>query len=617
MARDLLTPEEAGNASASEEVRRWDHAFTLGGLSFLAAFAISLGLLWKLGEPVMGRLDAVLNGFGALKYLSTQQDMDWLPWGELKHQPWILVRLVVSLLISAAISAWIGRTAAQPMSRVRHIDGPRLLVGKEAKLACKSQSAPDGWLALHEDLVLSKAHLTGHVLIVGGVGKGKTQIIWKWIKQLTEMGSHGRKMLIYDVKGDFTAALPNAALVSPWDARSYYWSIAEDVDTPQAAATFAQSMIPSKEGEFWGVAAQSIVMGVLHQLIHDKQHLGVSWGWVELSEKLAMDAYELKDLLLQHYPAGARLLEDPGSTTALNILQTVSAHTRVISQLATAWKGAKKGISFKRWSQDEWTGRRQIILAAGPDADMTRRLISTIINVLTPNIINPALPDDQMGRTLAFVCDEFTSMGKLEDIGRLVSIGRSKGVTMFLGFQAIDQIKSVYSTDFANGLMSMVSTHVFCSVSMGETQNMLAGHFGKRRVSMTTHSRSPGALGVSVAQHEEQRQVVAPSVLGQDLGVVTYKGGFTIKALVSIGSDPMILEYQGEPLPKLRPSFVAAEWTKGIAKREPIPKVEEYDEETTSALQQPLARSKEKENEQGREPEDRLEALARREGLRP
>lgn len=613
--RDLLTPEEAGNASASEIIRRWDQAMVLGALAFIAVLSLSMLLLWELGEPRMGRLDALEHGLGALRYLSTQNDMDWLPWGELRREPWIIVRLLISQLLAGASSWWIGWLTARPMSRVRHIEGPRLLEGREAERACRSLSQKDGWIWLHPLLHMHKRHMTKHVVIVGSPGGGKTQILWWILKQLLVMGKWGRKCLIYDVKGDYIAAIPEAALVSPWDARSYVWDIAEDLNTSQAASVFASAMIPTKDGDFWSGASQQIVQGMILQLIHDKQHVGKNWDFDTLAGRLVVDPYELKDLLQQHYPPAARLLEDPSSTTALNILQTVVANTRIIQQLAESWRGeGRKKISFRKWAADEWAGRRQIILGAGPDVDMTSRYIAAIINTLIPNIISPVLPDDEEGRTLAFVLDEFTSLGKL-NIGPLIDKGRSKGCMVILGFQAIDQVKEVYGQNFANGMMSMVSTHIICQTALGETQNMLANLFGRRRVAMTSHSRASGANGVSVAQHEEQRQVVAPYVIGQELGVIRYKNeDFDIKAIVSIGKDPLLLKFPGTPLPKLRPGFVPAKWTKGVAKREKTVKPERG-EATPAALDLGTPEPEPKKDRE--QPEDGLTALARREGLLP
>lgn len=604
--RDVFGQDEAVQVAPSEEVRHWDLALMAGGMTGLAVGTACVAGLWAIGNPTFPRMETLGFASDSLRYFATLGRTDSTPWEVLRSDWSSLWRLGLSFLLSAASSTWMVWKGSQPQSRVRHIEGPQLREGKDALQSCRMAAETDHFMYLHPSLPLGKRKFTRHLLIPGSVGAGKTQVLYYMVKQLVSMGRHGKKAIIYDVKLDWTAALPEAALVSPWDARSYVWDVAADLTSSQDATRFVQSIIPSKEGDFWSSASQSVAVGVVHELIHDKQHKKVNWGFDTLAKRLLMDPYELKDVLEKYYPAGARLMADPSSTTALNVLQTVTAHTRVITQLAEAWGNGdgRKKLSLKKWARDDYKGRRQIILQAGPDADMTRRYIAAMLNCVTPQVLG--LPDNEEGRTIAFVLDEFTSIGKLEDVGRLVSIGRSKGVTVFLGFQAIDQVKSVYGNDFAAGLMSMTGIHIICQTAMGETQNMLAEHFKKRRVSMTTYSRS--SSGISVSQHEEQRQVVLPHLLGTRLGSFTNKAtkkyprgkpsklrphGFGIRAIVSFGGeDPLLLEWPGEPMPRLRPEFVEASWTRGIAKvsDEPVPQVEDI--ESTPAPLKPKAQSR-------------------------
>lgn len=565
-ARDVLGPTEASSASASEVVRRWDVAAVLGTLVLCGVGAIVAGVLWAFGDPPISRLQSLRLAADLFLTVATLGRQGAEAWPAMQAHPWIAVRVLVTIVLAAASSGLVFQVAARPMSRVRHIEGHRLLEGNEVKQACRRAAAPKPWVQLHPWLGLKKQQWTRHLLIMGGVGAGKTQILWPLIEQIAV--KMNRKTIIYDVKGDFTQALPSALLISPWDARSARWDISRDVRTPQAAETLAQSLIPAKDGEFWGPAARTILVGVLTKLMHQKEHAAEPWGWRKLADTLAADAYELHDLMADYYPPGLRLLADPSSTTALNVLQTVSAHTRVIEQLAVAWDDGmpREGFSLRAWAKDRYRGPKQVVLQAGPDKELTARYIAAMINTLIPLVISPSLKDAEESRTLAFVIDEFTSLGKI-DIAPFIDKGRSKGCVVMLGFQSIDQVKDLYGPNFASGLMAMVGTTIACKVSMGETQNFIAGQFGKRRVALTSHSQSAGTAP-SVSQHEETRPVVLPSQLS-DLGPYKKRKGFGIRAIVSIGGDPMLMEFPGRALPRLRPGFVAASWTKGIQKIAP------------------------------------------------
>lgn len=566
--RDVLGAGDAALTSASETVRRWDVAFISTGVVLAITFSVAIATLWAIGNPELPRVPSLRVAAHALNELAVMGKKGWVAWTWLIDHPWTAMRLLALGVISGAISGWVFVVSIRPTSRVRHIEGDRLLEGKEAEKAARQGSDASPWAFLHPLLGLAKGRFTRHGLISGGVGKGKTQILWPLIKQIAI--KKNRKTVIYDVKGDFTAAMPDALLISPSDARSACWDISADIRTPEAAETLAQSLIPSKDGEFWGPASRAIVVGVLISLIYERQHEGKPWGWRSLADRLmASDPYELHDLMATYYPPGQRLLADPSSTTALNVLQTIAAHTRVIEQLAVAWGNGegRQSFSFRRWARDGYKGPRQVILQAGKDRELTSKSIAAMFNTLIPHVINPSLKDAEQSRTLAFFIDEFTSLGRIDEIGSLIDKGRSKGCVVWLGFQSIEQVKERYSPNFASALMSMVGTHVVCGMSMGETQTFIANLFGKRRVAVTSFTQSPGSPAPSISQHEETRPVVLASQLGA-LGVVKKGQGHIVQAIVKTSgiNDPLLLDFPVKSLPKLRPEFVPADWTKGVAK---------------------------------------------------
>jgi len=566
--RDILGSSDAALASASEIVRRWDIAFVSGVFALVVVSALSIAAFWAVGQPELTRIQSLRFGAYAVNELAVMGKHGWVAWPWFYRHPGIALRLGAVLLLAGASSSWVFWQSVKPTNRVRHIEGDRLLEGREAERGARTRSPAKPWAFLHPLLGMAKKQFTMHGLISGGPGSGKTQIFWTLIEQIAIRKN--RKSIIYDIKGDFTAAMPDAMLISPWDARSAFWDISADIRTPQAAETLAQSLIPSKDGEFWGPASRAVVVGVLISLIYEREHNGKPWGWRSLADRLmASDPYELHDLMSTYYPPGLRMLADPSSTTALNVLQTVAAHTRIIDQLAVAWGNGegRRGFSVRRWAQDGYKGPRQVILQAGPDRELTSRYIAAMINTLVPHVTSPALEDREEARTLAFFIDEFASLGRIDDIANFIDKGRSKGCTVWLAYQSIEQIKERYSPHFASNLMSMVATHIVCRLSMGETQTAMAGLFGKRRVAVTSHSHAPGTVGPSISQHEETRPVVLPTQIGA-LGPVSKKNGFVIRAIVKIAGfgDPLLLEFPGKPLPKLRPAFVPAQWTLGVPK---------------------------------------------------
>lgn len=544
----------------SVPVRRWDEALWLGGFVGTATYALTA---WMLARP-LPLLGPSLTSVGSLLLAPLRVRA-------LLEAPLPLSARVGAMLGCAAVlGGWAFVAALKPQVRLKHLSGPRLLEGKEAEDEARYQArkersgAKAGFLRLHPTLDLPKARWTRHLLVYGSVGSGKTVILTPIVEQA--MAQH-LKCFVYDVKGDFTARFPRAALVSPWHADSRVWDIAADVRTPSQAATFAQAFIPEGEGSnrYFSLAAQQLLTGALRALQHER---GRSWGWRDLASRLAADRAAFADLLAEHYPKAAPLLGADDSTATASVLATLAAHTKAIDDLAMVWgnnEQKRKSVSLRHWVRDDFKGRRQIIVQAGPDAALTSAYIGAMVRLLESFIIAPTLPDDEQGRTLLFLLDELPSLRV--DVSALVDKGRSKGVVMIMGLQSLAQMRDAIGPNRAQALSSMVGTHVVCRMQMGEDRDQVAGLFGRERVALTAVSQGSGGgrPSGSVAVHEETRAVVDPSVLSSELGVVKrrrkdWPHGYGIRALVSLGGDALMLDFPGIDRVPVVP-FKPAAWT--------------------------------------------------------
>ena len=544
----------------SVPVRRWDEALWLGGFVGTATYALTA---WVLARP-LPLIGPSLSSLGSLLLAP-------LRGRALLDAPLPLSARVGAMFgFSAVLGGWAFVAALKPQVRLKHLSGPRLLEGKEAEdEACyqarkERSGAKAGFLRLHPTLDLPKSRWTRHLLVYGSVGSGKTVILTPIVEQAM---AHNLKCFVYDIKGDFTARFRRAALVSPWHADSRVWDIAADVRTPSQAATFAQAFIPEGEGSnrYFSLAAQQLLIGALRALQYER---GRSWGWRDLASRLAADRAAFADLLAEHYPKAAPLLGADDSTATASVLATLAAHTKAIDDLAMAWGNndeKRKSVSLRHWVRDDFKGRRQIIVQAGPDATLTSAYIGAMVRLLESFIIAPTLPDDEQGRTLLFLLDELPSLRV--DVSALVDKGRSKGVIMIMGLQSLAQMREAIGPNRAQALSSMVGTHVVCRMQMGEDRDQVAGLFGRERVALTAVSQGSGGGGPSgsVAVHEETRAVVDPSVLSSELGVVKKKRkdwphGYGIRALVSLGGDALMLDFPGIERATVVP-FKPAAWT--------------------------------------------------------
>lgn len=523
-------------------VRRWDQGAAYGALGFLVGFVpLTVGLL---GLADLWRVLALDPAF-----FSRIDNPQWL-------RDWCVLTLatMTGMGLGGGL-AWLGLI---PRKNVWVVSGPQLLEGKAAlrearrrSLPVRERAADPGHLALHPDLVLSKAQLSRHLLLYGGVGSGKTQLLLGLLRQIYKRRD---KVFVYDIKGDLASYFPNMSLVSPFDARSRTWHVARDVRTPTQAAVFADSLIPEDtgSGKFWTLAARQVLTGALISLQNEKPE---TWTWPDLAQRLTLQAEALAPILEANYRKAYGLLSNPQSPTSFNIHATLGGYTRVVDDLARAWpQVGKRWFAITDWVRDDYDGPRQIIVQAEPDATLTAAYISALVNVAVPEIISPSLPDYERGRFIGFVFDELSSIGKIQ-FAPLVDKGRSKGVVVIACVQDLAQLRDLYGDNQVKALTSMVGTQIICRIGMGETREQLAKLLGTNKLASMNYKE--GAV-----VHTDGAPVVYPHQLTSDLGPVKTKTppGYAIRAIVQQEDDLLLLEFPGQPMKARRPGQIKAAW---------------------------------------------------------
>ena len=570
---------------ASQPVRQWDTALMVAVVVFSVVYGVLLTCLHMvLGEDSLSLTLAAGSNvpmwvltLGAGDYGTTVREYV----STLSSPVLYGTGLFIAYGASVLASLYMGYLAARPRTNQYHIRGLELRRGELAKEAARRITQSENALespfsvALGEDLVLGKKTLSRHVLVSGSVGSGKTVILHQFISAFVHHPT--AKALIYDVKGEFTACYPSCAIVGVEDERGRSIPLGKMIRTKKHAAIFMQSIIPDTEGssanKFFDSTARLVGVGAIMTLVNTT---GESWGASELAEMMNKQAPELAALFSEHYAKAAQALGDPNAKTATDVMATVASYTRIFDELDLAWgpykydkklqiKRDKNGEPIRRkewnpmeWIRDEYTDKRCIILQGGGDWQITKGYISAIINLITPEIVSPALDDNEEGRCLAFVLDEMPTIGRISDFELLAVAGRSKGVAMVMCWQDISQMRSLYSAEMTTTIESTVYTKIVCQQQMGETRDHIAKAFSTKIIASIAHT--DGRV------HEEGKAVVYPDELTTELGFRKGKEhgpeGWGISFLASIGGyDPMILTCPGQTRKKLRPGRVAGAWT--------------------------------------------------------
>ncbi len=567
----------------SREVRYWPQALLSGACVTALTYPAALWLGWQIpsSHSLMNFGQALTGSLSVLGNLATGTISLREPaaafWEVAKEQATFgtLARVGVAAGLAGWVGGWGLRRGLNPRSNTWHVSGAQLLQGKEAltearrrSLTKKEQEDELHALSLHPDWTVSKKLLARHLFLYGSVGSGKSVILKHLLEQVVR---RNKKVFIFDIKGDFTSIFKRPVIVCPFDKRSWIWDVGRDVSSQTQAAAFSQSIIPPEEGSgaFWASAAQALLEGCVRELQATK---GKDWGWTELAALVARPAEPMAKALSLYYPRATALISNPDSNTTSSCMAVLANGTAVIERLALAWPERKPNRMFSMldWIQDDYMGRKQVIVQSGPDEVLARSYISAMINCAVPEIISPSLPDDEAGRFLGFFFDELTSAGRL-NIEPLLALGRSKGVVACMAVQDWSQVERVYGDKTGQAFSGLVGTHIVCQLQVGETREKISRNLGKRTVAWRTH-------GDKATVHEESKAVVPPGRLTDDLGFRKGKAygkeRWGIRAIVQTTGDLLLLDWPGVSYEKVREGQKRARWTKQGAKpveQKPLP----------------------------------------------
>lgn len=489
-----------------------------------------------------------------------------------------VMRLVIPAWM-AALADWFPRVAAGAIGLVahwyfrgafassfadRHLRGRRILEGQEALAAWRRADPEADGLKPHPSLPpFTLARETRHYLVFGGVGSGKTQTIFPLMLAAL---ARGDRAMIFDLKGDFTAALPPHAgsILAPWDSRSRVWDVARDVATLAAAREFAARMIVEPGGSsspMWSNAARQILVACLVEL----QSVSPGrWGFADLIEKLIRPVDQLTEAARKHFPEAVKALGDGReNVTTAGIQINLMSYLAVLFDLARAWPAppaAGRGLSIREWIAGS-DKRQTVILQHNGQFESLARAFNGAVIGLASQLINSPLVGESSTRRLWFFLDEFPQLGKVEAVFPLCEIGRSKGVRVVIGEQDIAQLKKIYGGEQTDALVGMVGTHVITRVSAGETADHICQNLiGDREIERPELSTSGGA-GQRISRTSTTRIVREPVMLPAELAKLgPTRTGIKVMWL-GLGQDALITELPYTSVPKLRAASVVAEWT--------------------------------------------------------
>ena len=362
-------------------------------------------------------------------------------------------------------------------------------------------------------LPLSNETLSKHIMLLGGIGTGKTNAFFHIISQLFSSLSSDDISIVFDTKGDFYKEFyrPGDIVISNDETATgpdgaNYWNIFNEIQPGDRQLESVIEISKSLFSEacektnqiFFPNAAKDIFMAILLHFIrtvpvehHNNKNL------IEFINYCT--ASDIKAVLSSHNDLkamGSYISNDDSPQT-----QGVLSELQQVVREIFIGNFAKKGdLSLKDLVKNKG-GKRVFI-----EYDLSiGRMLSPIYSLMFDLAIKEALSRNRSEGNVYFITDEFKLLPHLSHIDDAVNFGRSLGIKFMIGIQNVEQIYENYGEERARSIMSGFLTNISFRVNDAKSREYIQGIYGKNR---KTEVYMPILRSRGITQNERDGNVV-------------------------------------------------------------------------------------------------------------
>jgi hypothetical protein len=348
---------------------------------------------------------------------------------------------------------------------------------------------------------------TRHFLLTGAIGSGKTQAFF----QITDSArKRGHRAVVADLGGTFIKRYlrhGKDVILNPFDQRGVAWSPFAEMRQSYDAARIAQSLIPEGTGETkeWNGYARAILEGILERLFERDEATNQALVYYALGA----NTQELGQLC-EGTPAG--VFFNAGNERQLGSIRGIlSTYIKPLTYLRP--EAGRRSFSIRNWTETDGDGWLFISYRDDQLAAI-RSMVGAQIDMAATGILSQ---EEELGRRLWFILDEFATLGEINSIEPLLSKGRKYGVCAALGYQSIAQPRMTYGREKAQTILAGLSTWVVLRQQDAESADYMSQYLGDEEIRREIQSSSTNKDSKSQNTSEQylRQRAIMPAELQQ------------------------------------------------------------------------------------------------------
>ena len=314
---------------------------------------------------------------------------------------------------------------------------------------------------------------TGHVLLVGTTGSGKSQALIGGV--LKPIRARNESALIMDNSAEFLMMFYDESkdlIFNPGDERSVGWSPFNEIFNDMDFAKIARGLVPDGSGDstFWNGLAQLLLSSVMRSLWHKGKDF-------RCNEALMFFVLNAPIPLLQKLVDGSpcMTLFEPGSEKMLGNARTIAG--AALAPFGYMKEGDFSITKFVREFADPAAPRRWLFLAY---TDANYAAFRVFYSLMLSYAIQAGLSLPKSNtRRFYFVIDELASLEKIDALVDGLTKLRKRGGVIIAGIQTTAQLTHANgSKEVAQTILSCFNTLLMLRVSDDETAEKLSLQIG-------------------------------------------------------------------------------------------------------------------------------------------
>jgi hypothetical protein len=315
---------------------------------------------------------------------------------------------------------------------------------------------------------------------VGAPGSGKSQAMI----QLAESARKRRHCAIVADRGAECAEKFYRAnkdiILNPFDQRSVSWSPFAEMRSPMDAAALSWSMVPEGFGnnKDWSFYARTVLYVVLVRLFQTGKPTNGQLCYYLLGASAAETGALCKGTVASTYfePANEKMLA--------SIRTILSSNLHPYNELDP--KVGCDGYSIRNFVKEQ--GDSWLFLTYREDQLKTLKpMLAAQLDIASSALLSAKT---QLDRRLWFFLDEVYSLGFVDSLVSLVSLGRKKGGCPVLGLQSITQLQEVYGADRTETILNCLKNTLMLFQGGNKNEDHMINLLGERKFIETTHSET-------------------------------------------------------------------------------------------------------------------------------